>query len=831
MAGPSDSQALLLTMSADTSKALKSLDALNAKLSGIEPQAKKAAKSIEDAFAQSRLGRASFAAGQEIGDNLRQLTSAAPAAGSALLALGPAGIAAAAGFGALALSLPKVREALDYVDELGDTAQKLHVSTTALQEYRFASVEAGGEAKNFDEAVEGLAGTLGKFQAGLAKGRTLKALQELGIDEASIAQARSIDELLPKIADKLAAVQSAAQRVALADAIGVRPLLPLLEQGSQKLDEFRSKAVQMGVVIDGQTVSSMADLQRQVEIASQRIDVNLKQAFLGLAPVLVQIANLAAGVASAISKVPLAMKGLQGGTPSGANRATADAAGRAQANTSLFGLPMLGSLVGRGYDALVARGKGIDLRDSVASFLATKPGEGRLPDDWTATLASNLKLPPGAAKGGKGAGSNPTAGLDKEAINALDAAEKAYSEAVLAGVRAAGRRVTVWNIWDKQAQEDAQADHEAAAQVAQVDADLAKSLDGIAEQERKVRAAKNDAHRAEQLNILAAARAKEIDTALTKKETIDTETATRKEVSAREAFTQALGEAAEAARDANATQVAQDQLSQQLARTTRDRLFYAQKLITDEKAAESAAIKDKYAQRLYGVTNARDLADISGQRDEELRNLDLRTTARRTAATFDNASPLEKWAREAPRTAAEISEAIESYAVKAFDDLNSGVAEAIANGEQLGDVLSKAFKQAEAAVISYLLKQAEIGVLSSLAGVPGLGFLGGLIPKFADGGLVGGAGGPRSDNILARLSPGEFVLSNRMIDQLTATSTPRAASAAPQYLSFDLRGAVMTEDLLLQMNRMAAQARAGALVDARQAIPAAAQARQRFILP
>lgn len=52
---------------------------------------------------------------------------------------------------------------------------------------------------------------------------------------------------------------------------------------------------------------------------------------------------------------------------------------------------------------------------------------------------------------------------------------------------------------------------------------------------------------------------------------------------------------------------------------------------------------------------------------------------------------------------------------------------------------------------------AQIGIATTAAMAQALA----AIPGFADGGLVGGSGGPRSDNQLARLSPGEFVVSQQ----------------------------------------------------------------------
>jgi hypothetical protein len=94
-----------------------------------------------------------------------------------------------------------------------------------------------------------------------------------------------------------------------------------------------------------------------------------------------------------------------------------------------------------------------------------------------------------------------------------------------------------------------------------------------------------------------------------------------------------------------------------------------------------------------------------------------------------------------------------------------------------------------------------------------MGAFGGKIPGFKTGGSfrVGGSGGPDSQLMAFRASPGEMVDIRRPGQQL-------AGSGAGMH--FDLRGAVMTSDLLAQMNQMASQQGQSAFNGARSAVPA-----------
>lgn len=96
----------------------------------------------------------------------------------------------------------------------------------------------------------------------------------------------------------------------------------------------------------------------------------------------------------------------------------------------------------------------------------------------------------------------------------------------------------------------------------------------------------------------------------------------------------------------------------------------------------------------------------------------------------------------------------------------------------------------------------------------GLGGLLKSIPGFSTGGSfkVGGSGSVDSKLISMRLTPGE------MVDIRRPGQLQPANNNSPMH--FDLRGAVMTQDLLAQMQGMAAQSSGNALNTARVAVPA-----------
>jgi hypothetical protein len=277
-------------------------EAVKASLRELGPEGAKAMRQIELAGRQASTSlKVIDSTAREVKGGMASMAESSGALGRVVGNLGAIGIAAASGMGALTLALGKTREALDFVDNLGDAATKLRVSVESLQEWRYAAQEANLEAASFDTSIQGLQSSVGKFVSGIGGARVAKAFEALGISREQAASFKSVSDMLPLLADRLRAVGSEAEKVAIADKLGVRELLPLLEQGSDKIGEMTKRARDLGIVLDSKTVQSMGDLQRKTELASQAIDVNLKQAFLSLAPLLASTTKMIADMTRGIS--------------------------------------------------------------------------------------------------------------------------------------------------------------------------------------------------------------------------------------------------------------------------------------------------------------------------------------------------------------------------------------------------------------------------------------------------------------------------------------------------------------------------------------------------
>lgn len=227
-------------------------------------------------------------------EKMEGLAGSAGAVGTVLRSLGPVGLVAAAGIGAAALALKALHDgARNAVRDLGaieTAAQRVGVTTDTLQEVRFAVLGIGGAAEQADSALSQFAEKLGEATL-TGRGGGFDVLRQLGFSAAEIANMRDIEEVLPRIADRISEMTDATEQFRAAKELGLDPLLPLLQQGEGAFDRAAQAAQRMGYVLDRDLLARARELNGEWEQASQIIDLQLKSALVELAPVFVDVAN------------------------------------------------------------------------------------------------------------------------------------------------------------------------------------------------------------------------------------------------------------------------------------------------------------------------------------------------------------------------------------------------------------------------------------------------------------------------------------------------------------------------------------------------------------
>lgn len=239
---------------------------------------------------------------QELQGGVQGLADRAGVAGRVLGAFGAAGIGAAAALGVLALGVNQARAGMDFADELADTAAQLNVTTDALQEWRYVLRMSGGEAVDAERALEKFRVTYGRAKADLGRAAD-KPFDALGLGDADLERFGSVEEALDEVIVRIANLSDEAEQAAVAEKLGLTELLPVIRQGAQEIARLREEAHRLGLVMDSELIRRAAETKDQFETVSEVVDIQLKQAFVDLGPVLVWLMGLLGQLATEISRV------------------------------------------------------------------------------------------------------------------------------------------------------------------------------------------------------------------------------------------------------------------------------------------------------------------------------------------------------------------------------------------------------------------------------------------------------------------------------------------------------------------------------------------------
>lgn len=214
--------------------------------------------------------------------------------------------------------------------------------------------------------------------------------------------------------------------------------------------------------------------------------------------------------------------------------------------------------------------------------------------------------------------------------------------------------------------------------------------------------------------------------------------------------------------------------------------------------------------------------------DKARADLARKQAIRRQEARDANASPLASYAKGLADT--DVEDRIESYVVDELQSVQDGISSALL--KQIGTkdpIIAGLLNLFIEQVIMRPIAEA-LAKNSSAGGGIGGGLIAGISAVF--GGFFANGGTPPLGkvSIVGERGPELFVPRQvgNIVPNHAILPSASASISVPQYLSFDLRGAVMTADLLAQMNAMATQARDQAYHGAIRDTPNIMAKRQRY---
>lgn len=157
------------------------------------------------------------------------------------------------------------KKALDFATSIKDVAKQVGVTTKELQEFRYAAAQMGIKQTEADKGLEKLSLTMGKAAAG-SKTAT-NALAAVGVTLKDI-QTKSKAQIFGQIADQMIKQGGAAKNAAAANAVfggSSAKLNPLLDQGSQGLNELTAAANRLGVVLSDSAINQADETARKLD--------------------------------------------------------------------------------------------------------------------------------------------------------------------------------------------------------------------------------------------------------------------------------------------------------------------------------------------------------------------------------------------------------------------------------------------------------------------------------------------------------------------------------------------------------------------------------------
>ncbi|MEN5229087.1 hypothetical protein [Brevundimonas naejangsanensis] len=666
--------------------------------------------------------RSAKSVGNSFGGMVRSLTLGI----TALTAVFAAGLAMALKFGQASLKM---------ADDMANSARRIGMSTTALQEWQYVARKSGSTATEVGAALEAFAAKWAQAQAGLSK-QAGDAFKALGFQQEDLRRFASAEEALDAVVDRIGDLSSASDRAAIAEKLGLGALVPALREGSDEVARLRDEAAALGFVMDEELIRKGAEAQGKLEDLSQVIGIQMAEAFINLSDEVLAFTDMIAG---AISKL---------------NEFTSGYAKARQQVMEERGVenPHFTTVLGRQFeapwvkhlpwvkaqrDAVAPNGDEDDpavTRQLIAQFDASAGRRNR------AQSSGRTSLTPVQPRG-RSSGNSAQREAEREARRA----ERLEQEIFRARQRALG-------IYDR---EMATVQERFDIEQAQV------KLEREAEQKQlESRLARKDITRAEydQLKLLNDQIAIDEDRIAS-------------DILARDLADERL------ANERLLTDLTADLISLQIggARSAQERL-----------ALEKSLLEITQRQRREALQTELDRNNSMSpeQKKQAMRDNKTRDKLEQDAVARANMTPLQQWRDANLRTAAEAQEAYERVATRGLDALNDGLVDAIMNTRSLGDVFGAVAKQILADLLSISVRQSIVeplaaalfggsvgGAPASSGGAGGSGWLkkalgwGRSLFGFSEGGYTGNGGKNEPAGVVHR---GEYVFSQEAVQRIGA---------------------------------------------------------------
>ena len=178
-----------------------------------------------------------------------------------------------------------IRDTVRAAGDLVDTANKIGISTDALQELRFAAEQSGESAETLDLVMAMFTKRLGDAGQGSGELNDLLKLNGVALrDQAG--EMRPVSALLADVADLIAHATSAQDKMNVAVAAfgkGGGGAVNIFARGAAGIRDFANEAQKAGVVIDDKLLKKAAEIDDAWQKMTMRVGMAWRSMILGAA--------------------------------------------------------------------------------------------------------------------------------------------------------------------------------------------------------------------------------------------------------------------------------------------------------------------------------------------------------------------------------------------------------------------------------------------------------------------------------------------------------------------------------------------------------------------
>lgn len=193
--------------------------------------------------------------------------------------------------------------------ELDTLSGRIGVSTDALQEWRYVARQLGEDAGTADRALESFAEKFASATTG-ASPEAMRAFGALGFTQDQLRGIGDVEAALDVVVQRLSDMTNETDKFAVASRLGLGDFIAGLNDSESGIQALQVEAQRLGYVLDEEMVQRGAEAQREFEGLQDLIGIQLRQAFIDLAPAINAALTLALSVAEAIRRIADGLRSL-----------------------------------------------------------------------------------------------------------------------------------------------------------------------------------------------------------------------------------------------------------------------------------------------------------------------------------------------------------------------------------------------------------------------------------------------------------------------------------------------------------------------------------------